>query len=389
MTALLASYFNRASLLSERITEAEGKLNAARNTSFSEIANLTSIDANAIASNGNGKKEQQTLREQQQQLEKLRWDKQHVENTLLVLLGRQTEDENNRKSLNMKELVQKSQQAKVHKVELYLYKLFGDHQAVIDAYLSDSDMKSQIAVMPPKRMFYYLYGILDNNTNNDNNNNNNNNNRFRAANSGDSKPIQGSIGVQDVIRLTLPKLKMLVEIDPVRTAVLVFTLMPTKYGDAIASLEKKGKQSTHTIAIVVLSSSSSSSEYVRKLQELLKQHKIEFDMKHHELYIYLLCQFDKGSVLDYLQENTDKYTILNAQRSCEKGNVLHASAYLQERSGDTKGALDLYVRSIKKCVDELWGIYHKYEALLPENASQMKVYDHTYNNNNNNNNNSK
>ncbi|ETO22173.1 hypothetical protein RFI_15028 [Reticulomyxa filosa] len=202
-------------------------------------------------------------------------------------------------------------------------------------------------------------------------------------------------------------MKLLVDIDPVRTAILVFTVMPETYSEAIVFLEKSPQQQyllMKTISNTLFqlqearlrasgkrvssknesklssdldneqgSNVQQSNEYMRKLQELLKHHKIEFDMNLHELYIHLLCQFDKKSVLDYLQENTDKYTIPNAQRSCERGKVLDASAYLQERSGDPKGALDLYIKSIKKCVDELWVIYQQHESLLPEGVNRVKV----------------
>ncbi|ETO22172.1 hypothetical protein RFI_15027 [Reticulomyxa filosa] len=153
MASLLTYYFNSATVLSNKIQVAEDNLVNIRKRIEKEksIANNEKL-LNVVRTSLNDV--DQWVNEErlvEQQLKQLDADKQHIEGTLLILLGRRIEDENARKTLNMKELLQNSQNAKVHKVELYLYKLIGDHEAIVNAYLNDPDMRLHV--------FDYLHNL--------------------------------------------------------------------------------------------------------------------------------------------------------------------------------------------------------------------------------------
>ncbi|ETO32331.1 hypothetical protein RFI_04785 [Reticulomyxa filosa] len=391
MTSLLASFFTRAITLSEKVDQLERNVSRIRNQIENEknapnrnhYETLLSVLPSTLTSGMDELVAEEQL--QKRQLKVLLRDKDLIENILLVLVERQIEDKDNNKSVNKKELIQKSKQAKVYKVELYLHKCDENHYAVVDAYLSHPTMCSEVFDYLHNlyqdycddkayvRLFF-CYLLLRSESK-------------RIAASNKSKPTQMPM-IQDVM---LKRLDSLVNVDPIRTAILIFTLMPSNYSDAIAALDNfkqqqyslmkaisnalsklqeeqllaSGKSFKLTFITINNNNNNNNSnnnnnnniyyyyyyyyiqtyvyvyKYERFLRQLLKQHKIEFDMKHHELFIQLLCKFDKNSVLDYLQVNTDKYTLVNAQRSCESEKVLHACAYLQERSGDSQAALGL------------------------------------------------
>jgi hypothetical protein len=82
----------------------------------------------------------------------------------------------------------------------------------------------------------------------------------------------------------------------------------------------------------------------------------------HKLYVKLLCQFEKSSVITYLKSN-DQYPIDDCLRLCTKYDVSEARAYLLERTGDIHGAMTNLLKTLNTSLNELKKIFINSEIL--------------------------
>ncbi|XVE77336.1 hypothetical protein DITRI_Ditri13aG0054400 [Diplodiscus trichospermus] len=71
-----------------------------------------------------------------------------------------------------------------------------------------------------------------------------------------------------------------------------------------------------------------------------------------ELYLELLCQFERNSVLKFL-ETFDSYRVEHCLRLCQEYGIIDASAFLLERVGDVGSALLLTLSSLNNKFTEL------------------------------------
>ena len=55
---------------------------------------------------------------------------------------------------------------------------------------------------------------------------------------------------------------------------------------------------------------------VSNLEKLLMEINFSFQQKQHELYIRLLCEFERESVLSYISANSEKFDIELIERYC-------------------------------------------------------------------------
>ncbi len=201
--------FKKAGDLSRKVAHLEGTLEELKGGKGDKEESL-SPDSQA--------QEQAIIRE----VVDARAEKLHLENTTLVLLSRKIEGAEDPKkatrSLDMKALLKQSQAAKFHKVELYLHKSLGNHDAVIDSYLNDREMQSHV--------FDYIHNLFDD---------------ARQ----DSLSVPSNVEnaqaqmkqFQSLLRLVLQRMNRLVEINAMRSAILVFTWFPKNYELVFKSLQ--------------------------------------------------------------------------------------------------------------------------------------------------------
>jgi len=78
----------------------------------------------------------------------------------------------------------------------------------------------------------------------------------------------------------------------------------------------------------------------------------DMERKTSSLYVRLLCRYDPGSVLPFLEAH-DSYDIDSCLRQCKKANAWHAAAYLLERRGEASAALNVYLQEIQSSNDAL------------------------------------
>jgi hypothetical protein len=65
----------------------------------------------------------------------------------------------------------------------------------------------------------------------------------------------------------------------------------------------------------------------------------------HFLLLQLLCQFERNSVLKFL-ETFDSYRVEHCLRLCQKYGIIDASSFLLERVGDVGSALLLTLSTL-------------------------------------------
>ncbi|XP_031498965.1 uncharacterized protein LOC116263380 isoform X2 [Nymphaea colorata] len=74
-----------------------------------------------------------------------------------------------------------------------------------------------------------------------------------------------------------------------------------------------------------------------------------------ELYLELLCQFEPGSVLRFLQ-TYENYRLEHCLRLCQEYGVTDAAAFLLERAGDVTSSLSLILSGIDSHLDNIYSI---------------------------------
>lgn len=96
-------------------------------------------------------------------------------------------------------------------------------------------------------------------------------------------------------------------------------------------------------------------EYLDKISnfpKLLHHDTIQVTDEMAELYLELLCQFERDSVLKFLV-SFDNYRLENCLRLCQKYGATDAAAFLLERVGDVGGALELLMSGFDEKMDLL------------------------------------
>ena len=72
------------------------------------------------------------------------------------------------------------------------------------------------------------------------------------------------------------------------------------------------------------------------------------DARVADLFVKLLCQFEPGSVLPFLQSH-DSYSVDESLRHCLAHGAQAGAAFLLERRGDVQSALRIYVEVRAPC----------------------------------------
>ncbi len=110
---------------------------------------------------------------------------------------------------------------------------------------------------------------------------------------------------------------------------MVLLLFPDQHETVIQKLQDPWLQFNYLQQLMAAKhghgSSATASSHVT---DLLEQSGADVTPDMHKLYVKLLCQFDKASVITYLKSN-DQYPIDDCLRLCNKYNVDEARAYVK------------------------------------------------------------
>ncbi|XP_038973310.1 vacuolar protein sorting-associated protein 8 homolog isoform X2 [Phoenix dactylifera] len=91
-----------------------------------------------------------------------------------------------------------------------------------------------------------------------------------------------------------------------------------------------------------------------------------------ELYLELLCQFERNSVLKFL-ETFDSYRLEHCLRLCQEYGVTDAAAFLLERVGDVGSALTLVMAGLKEKIDFLVAaVENSSSEIVSNNITEME-----------------
>ena len=167
---------------------------------------------------------------------------------------------------------------------------------------------------------------------------------------GDSKENEiQNIQLEQLRETVLSLLPELTKLDRNRAAQVVLVLFPDQHETVIQKLQDPWLQFNYLQQLMrakhqssgVSSSSIPSGGRIggsTGMTDLLERSGATVTPDMHKLYVKLLCQFEKESVITYLKSN-DQYPIDDCLRLCQKYDVSEARAYLLERTGDIHGAM--------------------------------------------------
>ncbi|XP_042405548.1 vacuolar protein sorting-associated protein 8 homolog isoform X1 [Zingiber officinale] len=117
-------------------------------------------------------------------------------------------------------------------------------------------------------------------------------------------------------------------------------------------------------------------EYAERLAsfpKLLHQNTIQVNDELTELFLSLLCQFERNSVLKFL-ETFDNYRLEQCLHICQEYGVTDAAAFLLERVGDVGSALMLMLTGLNEKIDLLVDAVEKkiYEVASSDSLWQFE-----------------
>lgn len=89
-------------------------------------------------------------------------------------------------------------------------------------------------------------------------------------------------------------------------------------------------------------------------------------------FLQLLCQFERNSVLKFL-ETFDSYRLEHCLRLCQEYGVTDAAAFLLERVGDVGSALTLVMTELKEKIDFLVAaVENSSSEIVSSNITEME-----------------
>lgn len=253
---------------------------------------------------------------------------------------------------------------RLKRVAAVLFEQVGDTREVIKAYLGESAGDMNYA----KQVFAYIercaseYGARVPGVTN------------ASSTSGKSKASSGSgggggsatsvaevhEGLESLRSTVLSLLPELTKLDRNRAAQVVLLLFPDQHETVIQKLQDPWLQFNYLQQLMKVSglmsssgnASASSMATGTGMTDLLERSGTTVTPEMHKLYVKLLCQFEKESVLIYLKSN-DQYPIDDCLRLCERYQVAEARSYLLERTGDVHGAMVHLLSALESVLGKL------------------------------------
>merc|ERR1719326_2437243 len=91
------------------------------------------------------------------------------------------------------------------------------------------------------------------------------------------------------------------------------------------------------------------------------------DKDTFKTFVKLSCLYSPREVKQYLKLNESKhYEISEVLKFVRDANILDAVGYLLERMGDTKGALECYLKDFRESYDALWPFFRTNHKHIPD-----------------------
>lgn len=242
------------------------------------------------------------------------------EAALISLL--ETTDES---SYDIETLTMKAKQANFFEACVCLYKKKGDHVRVLECYIKASKENSD-RIQP---VFEYIASLI--------------------------RDPEVPIRVKDTIKTaTLQRLADLVTASSDGSARLIIECFADENDGVIRALGNS-KDLQYQYLRSIMKRERTTDELLSDeldIKELMARSGVQLSPELHELYIRLLCQFNPTEVYSHLTSHQE-YNIDSILKLCQMYEIDDASAYLLERTGDSKGALDLTLRSVDKTMGAL------------------------------------
>ncbi|XP_021314780.1 uncharacterized protein LOC8055060 isoform X2 [Sorghum bicolor] len=140
----------------------------------------------------------------------------------------------------------------------------------------------------------------------------------------------------------------------------------------ISKLEVRNKQT-----VELQYSSTDIEDYQQRLSNLSKlcHNPVYIDDELVELYLELLCQYERRSVLKFL-ETFDSYRLERCLHLCLDYGVTDAAAFLQERVGDVGSALDLILAGLDEKISLfISSVENTFSGVTSKSISEIKQLD--------------
>ncbi|KAL9657447.1 hypothetical protein ABK040_016716 [Willaertia magna] len=221
--------------------------------------------------------------------------------------------------LKIDELITCCRNARFYKVLISLYTSLNDYEKVLDAYLSDTDLRQKV--------FEYIYGMIQ---------------------------IGDELIYTKIKQATLNHLSQLIECNSDATAHLIIMHFTSEHDKVVYYLNKYPKLQFQYLKNIIGVEHASET-----MNELLKRKGLTLDRTIHLKYFQLMCEFEPQSVYPYVSSERD-YPLDECLKFCKQYNILDATSYLLERSGDVAEAVKLYLEKVdeqlkilsKRCVEQ-------------------------------------
>lgn len=154
---------------------------------------------------------------------------------------------------------------------------------------------------------------------------------------------------EEIKNVTLDNLTNLVSIDSEKTSSLIIEYFTQEHSNVWQKLRKIPKLQYEYLKTILSSNQS--------MDELINRKGITISSEMHECYIKLMCQFNPKAVYPYLLEHTN-YRLDYCLSVCQHYDILDASTYLLERTGDVAGALSMILQRSEQSIASLCSLYN-------------------------------
>jgi hypothetical protein len=143
------------------------------------------------------------------------------------------------------------------------------------------------------------------------------------------------------------KLKDLVAVDAGLAAKLILRNFQKDHAKILSSLDSHPQLQFAYLHAVL----NKEQQKILGMNEVMEQSGVVVTPELQELYIRLMTKFQPGRVYSYLKEH-DNYPLDSCLRLCREANIVDATAYLLERTGDVLGALTMFLKVGISLMDE-------------------------------------
>lgn len=239
-------------------------------------------------------------------------------------------------------LLGRARAAGFHMVCAELSKRRRDHAAVIDSYLEASKEQEE-AVAP---LFHYVTTLM----------------------LSDLNDTEREV----VVEAIMVRLPQLLQTSSGLCARLIVETLSGYHDRVLRDLSAEPELQFSYLDALIRGGDSSGSTSLPSMNELLATAGLTLSWHLQHLYISLLCRFSPDDVYSHVSRHQD-YQIDEILQMCQDHDILDASAYLLERTGDSAGALRLTLKSLDARIATLEQSLAEHWQDLPAQGSQGKA----------------